>query len=49
MSVIAPGIYPNMTDEQKFQAIPELTRRMEKKKVKGFRIGRGANAGIYIT
>lgn len=41
--------YHNMTEEQRFQATPVLTKRFEKNKVKGFRIGRGANAGVYIS
>jgi len=41
--------YPGMTDEQKFQARPVIADRMQRKTVKGFRIGRGANAGVYIT
>ncbi|NBW07817.1 MAG: hypothetical protein EBR82_07300 [Caulobacteraceae bacterium] len=41
--------YPGMTEEQKFQARPFIADRLGKKTVRGFRIGRGANAGVYIT
>lgn len=41
--------YPNMTEEQRFHATPVLTKSFEKNKTKGFRIGRGANRGVYIT
>lgn len=43
------ALYPGMTDEQKFQVRPDLTRRLQKKTVSGFRVGRGANSGVYIT
>lgn len=45
----AMAMYPDMTPEQRFQATPILHNRFSKKVVKGFRIGRGANAGVYIT
>lgn len=37
-----------LTDEQKFKARPYMTARLEKKAPQGFRIGRGANAGVYL-
>lgn len=41
--------YPGITPEQRFHATPMLTKSFEKKTVKGFRVGRGANAGVYIS
>ncbi len=41
--------YPGMTPEQRFHATPMLTKSFEKKKTKGFRVGRGANAGVYVS
>ena len=41
--------YPNMTADQRFHAREAVERRLSKDKIKGFRIGRGANAGVYIT
>lgn len=39
----------DMSDEQKFRARPYVTKTLEKKTVKGFRIGRGANRGVYVS
>lgn len=41
--------YSDMTEEQRFRATAELTKRMSSETVAGFRIGRGANAGVYTN
>lgn len=41
--------YPQMTDDQRFHAREAIERRLSKDKIKGFRVGRGANAGVYIS
>lgn len=41
--------FPNMTADERFQATAPLHRHLSTKKVKGFRIGRGANAGVHIV